>query len=77
VNVESSRALAWYEKPLWIALLAFVVLGPFALPLVWRSPAIGAGARPIWAAAILLYTAFLCWQTFQVASMMAAQLQIR
>ncbi|MET0150989.1 MAG: hypothetical protein ABW298_00050 [Candidatus Binatia bacterium] len=61
---EDSPGLAWYHTPLGIALLAVFVLGPLALPLVWRTPAWGARGRAVATALILLYTAFLCWQVW-------------
>jgi uncharacterized membrane protein len=30
----------WYFQPGWIVLMTLTVLGPFTLPLVWRSPAL-------------------------------------
>lgn len=31
--------MKWYLKPIWIV-LAILVAGPFALPLVWMTPAL-------------------------------------
>ena len=73
--MSDDRELAWYHKPVWIGVLAFVVLGPFALPLVWRSPAIGETGRVVWTVAILAYTALLFWQTYELANEIASQLQ--
>ena len=28
----------WYYRPVWILVLLFGVVGPLALPLLWRSP---------------------------------------
>jgi hypothetical protein len=61
---EEKQALSWYHTPVGIALLAVFVLGPLALPLVWRSPAFGSRGRAIGTALILLYTALLCWQVW-------------
>ncbi|MDZ4859977.1 MAG: hypothetical protein SGI88_13445 [Candidatus Hydrogenedentes bacterium] len=55
---------AWYHNPIWILVLAFTVLGPFALPLVWKSRKMNVAAKLGATAAILLYTAF----TFYCAS---------
>jgi hypothetical protein len=56
---------AWYFRPLWILVLAFTVLGPFALPLVWRSPLMSRGAKWLLSAIILSATVFagyVCWK---------------
>jgi hypothetical protein len=52
----------WYYKPVGITLLTIFVLGPFALPLVRRSPVIGPRGRSIGTALILAYTLMLVWQ---------------
>lgn len=28
----------WYYRPVWVLVLLFLVLGPFGLPYLWRSP---------------------------------------
>lgn len=48
---------AWYYDSLWIAFLAFVAIGPFALILVWKSTRMGPAAKYILATLILIYTA--------------------
>ena len=48
----------FYYHPLWILVLAFTVLGPFALGLVWRSRTMNPTTKGIVAAIILAYTAF-------------------
>ena len=53
---DEADRIAWYHRPIWIAVLTFTVLGPLALPLVWRSPALGPRGRSIGIALILLYT---------------------
>ncbi len=59
---------AWYHRPLWILVLAFTVLGPFALPLVWRSPVMDRPTKWILCALILIATvlaAYGCWRAGQ------------
>ena len=60
---------AWYYHPVWILLLAFCVLGPFALPLVWRSRQMGGAAKMVTTVAILVYTAALVYLTWQITEM--------
>ncbi len=50
-------ALAWYYRPLWIAVLALTVLGPFAVVLIMRTPRLD--RRTQWVASVLLITLFL------------------
>lgn len=51
-------ALAWYYRPIWIVLLALTALGPFAVILIWRTPALGRTSK--WIASIVLI-AFSVW----------------
>lgn len=46
----------WFYRPVWILILALLVLGPFALPLVWNAPRLGRGLKGVMAAIILIYT---------------------
>ena len=50
---------AWYYEPAWILALALLVVGPFALVLVWKSPKLSLAAKAALAAIILVYSA-LC-----------------
>jgi hypothetical protein len=69
------QGLSWYYTPVGIALLAVFVLGPLALPLVWRSPAFGPRGRAIGTALILLYTVVLCWQVWVAVQMVLEEMR--
>ena len=75
--METNPDVAWYHKPLWIAVLALFVLGPLALPLVWRSPALGPTGRSVWTILIALYTVVLVWQTIAISEVVWTQLRQR
>lgn len=60
-------AAAWYYHPVWILVLALLVIGPFALPLVWLSPRMGLGAKLALTVVIGVYTVvtlYLCYELF-------------
>ena len=44
--------VAWYYRPLWIAVLSLTVLGPFALPLIWRTPRLDRAGK--WIASLMV-----------------------
>ena len=50
----------WYYQPVWIFILAFAALGPFALPLVWLSPQMTRVGKIVMTLAIVFYTV-LCF----------------
>lgn len=60
--------LAWYHDPVWVAILALFVLGPFALPLVWYSARMNRAMKFAYTAGILVYTVFTVYYSFQVLS---------
>lgn len=65
----------WYYRPLWIMVLALFVLGPFALPLVWKSPAISRPAK-IWiTVGITVYSLLLVYWTWVLTVRIYHQMQ--
>ncbi|MCP4643929.1 MAG: hypothetical protein GY851_26030 [bacterium] len=60
-GAHQTRRELWYQSPIAILVLAFTVLGPLAIPLVWRSPQMGTKAKTWCTVAIGLYFAFVLW----------------
>jgi hypothetical protein len=54
--------LAWYYRPLWIVVLALTALGPFVLPLVWRTPSLGRQGKWLLSLAVVGFSAYIVWQ---------------
>jgi predicted negative regulator of RcsB-dependent stress response len=52
-----------------------LVLGPLAIPLVWRTPAWGPRGRWIATVLILAYTVLLCWQVWVAVQIALEQMQ--
>ncbi len=55
-------ALAWYYRPFWIVVLALTALGPFVLPLVWRTPRLDRPAKWVATIVVLVVSAYLAWE---------------
>jgi hypothetical protein len=56
-NKEMNGAkLKWYLNPVIVILLLFFVLGPFGLPLLYKSPRFGKTSRIILTILVTLYT---------------------
>jgi hypothetical protein len=72
----ATEAIHWYYKPVAIALLTIFVLGPLALPLVWRTPVLSSRGKAIVTLLILGYTALLCWEVWVTVQLVLAQLRI-
>jgi len=65
--------LAWYYRPLWIVVLALTVLGPFVLPLVWRTPRLDRTGKWVLSLAILALSVYVGWQ-FAIAVWQVGQI---
>lgn len=61
---SQQQGSAWYYHPIWILLLALLVIGPFALPLVWKSSRMNSSEKALMAAVILVYTAVVLYFTY-------------
>jgi hypothetical protein len=75
MNAEPQAEIAWYHRPVAIVLLAVFVLGPLAIPLVWRTPAWGPRGRWIATVLLLAYTVLLCWQVWVAVQFAVEQMQ--
>ena len=69
---ETLRAepVAWYYSPAVVLVALFVVLGPLALPLLWKSPRFTVGAKVGVTVAVCAYTAAFCWAIARVGSVL-------
>lgn len=56
MNSSSSR---WYHSVGFVLLALFLVLGPFALPLLWKSPRFSERAKWFLTALTMIYTGAL------------------
>jgi len=50
--------IKWFHRPV-IILIAILLMGPFALPLVWASPALGKTSKALVTVIVLIITAWL------------------
>jgi len=58
----------WHLKPGWIAVLTVFALGPFALPLVWRTPKLGRTGKIVGTILVALYSYWLYQTVRDMAS---------
>lgn len=57
----------WYLRPMGVVLLLFFVLGPFGLPLLYKSPNFSKTSKIILTIAVVLYTSYLIFASLQIA----------
>lgn len=65
VDDAPPTALPWYHRPVWVLLLLFVVLGPFGLPYLWRSPAFSRPVKIALTIAVAVYTVLLIRESIE------------
>ena len=53
---EPPAPLKWYYRPLWVLILLFLVLGPLALPYLWRSPSFSRRVKVVLTVLVVAYT---------------------
>lgn len=58
--------LKWYYRPVWVLVLLFLVLGPLALPYLWRSPSFSRRLKIVLTGLILVYTALFIDETVHI-----------
>ena len=70
---QCGKALAgsvpWYYQPVPILLLAFLVLGPLALPLIWKTPRFTRGSKVLWTLVILVYTGITFFYIWRIGAL--------
>ena len=63
------RGDTWYFQAGWILFLALTVLGPFALPLVWRSPHLNRSQKWAVGGVIALYSALVLYLGYVITKL--------
>jgi hypothetical protein len=63
---EIERKLKWYLRPVSVILLLFFVLGPFGIPLLYRSPRFNKSSRIILTVIVLIYTTYLIFASLDI-----------
>ncbi len=64
--IKEDRNTKGYLRPIPVVLLLFFVLGPFGLPLVYKSPNFGKTSKIILTITVVLYTFYLIFVSLEV-----------
>jgi len=62
---KRGQGVAWYHKTWGIVILLFLVLGPLAIPLLWRSPVIPRERKLLLTILCIAFIAFFGWILIQ------------
>jgi len=63
---KEGEEVKWYYKPINVILALFLVLGPFGLPLLYKSPKFNKAAKIILTIVVIAYTLFLIYGTLEI-----------
>jgi hypothetical protein len=67
-NQQATRPLGWSESPWFILPLLFLIIGPLALPLLWRSRYFTPLGKLILTVLVAILTVYLCWSVWVVVN---------
>ena len=70
----ASPAARWYHNIWFVLAMIFFVMGPFALPLVWKNPRFSRSVQWALTVVCLLYTIGLLKMMVDVANLVIGQL---
>jgi hypothetical protein len=57
----------WYLRPVSVVLSLFFVLGPFGLPLLFKSPKFSRKSKIILTLAVIVYSSYLIFVSLEIA----------
>jgi len=63
---KEDRKIKWYLRPISVVLLLFFVLGPFALPLLYKSPKFSKPLKIILTIVVIIYTSYLIFASLEI-----------
>jgi hypothetical protein len=64
---KEDKKVKWYLRPMSVVLSLFFVLGPFGLPLLYKSPKFSRKMKIILTIAVVIYTFYLIFVTLEIA----------
>ena len=63
---KENGKIKWYLRPISVVLLLFFVLGPFGLPLLYKSPKFSKTLKIILTIVIIIYTSYLIFASLEI-----------
>jgi polyferredoxin len=64
---KKNEKVKWYLRPVIVLLSLFFVLGPFGLPLLYKSPKFSRTLKIIFTVAVIIYTSYLIFVSLEIA----------
>jgi len=64
--MSKDEKVKWYLRPMGVVLLLFFVLGPFGLPLLYKSPEFSRKLKIVLTIVVILYTSYLIIASLEI-----------
>ncbi|OGP96667.1 MAG: hypothetical protein A2157_15245 [Deltaproteobacteria bacterium RBG_16_47_11] len=65
--LKEDAKIKWYLRPIGVVLLLFFVLGPFGLPLLYKSPKFSKASKIILTIVVMMYASYLIFASLEIA----------
>ena len=72
--LKKDEKVKWYLRPMSVVLLLFFVLGPFGLPLLYKSPAFSKTLKIILTIIVIIYTSYLIFASLEIARLLYSRM---
>ena len=69
------KKIKWYLEPISVVLLLFFVLGPFGLPLLYKSPKFSKTFKIILTVVVMIYTTYLIIVSVEIGRKLYIQME--
>jgi hypothetical protein len=73
---EPPVPLKWYYRPVWVLILLFLVLGPLALPYLWRSPGFSRRTKVVLTILVIAYAGLFIDETIRVYRAVKSEIDV-
>jgi len=69
------ETIKWYLRPISVVLLLFFVLGPFGLPLLYKSPKFSKKLKIVLTVVVIIYTTYLIIVSVEIGRKLYIQME--
>ena len=64
--MPQEKKIKWYYRPIPVLVLLFIVIGPFALPLLYKSPHFSKFWKVLLTILVVIFTGYLIWASIKI-----------
>lgn len=72
---SQEKNIKWYLRPIGVVLLLFFVLGPFGLPLLYKSPKFSRKLKIVLTVVVIIYTTYLIIVSLEIGRKLYIQME--